>query len=157
MAMQGYTNTLIKNWFLIAQRHLCQLLDGLLELQSSLSSKMGVASQDDSAQPTTSDDEEVPSDDEEGGETSGKATPPSLGKKRTRLWETDERRDYAEVIASGYETLRPYRNDVISKWNEKTKLATGKVTNKVSRCGLDVVYYSPLLVLSSHSWKWIAQ
>ena len=130
---------------LSAQRHLCQLLDGLLELQSTLSSRMsqqkggvareGVVSPGDAA----SSDEEVPSDEEEKGERRGEAMPPLLGpqraaafkRKRPRSWESSGGRDYAEEIAREYETLRPYRNDIISKWNEKTKLATGKITSKV--------------------------
>lgn len=153
-----------------ARKRLCQLLDSVLEMQASLTSKMektgGVSSVCGDSIPPSSD-EEVPSDEEEGGVRRGADTPYSpelrgLSRKRKRLPSRatpGRKRDYAGEIARGYEALRPYRNDIISKWNEKTKLATGKVTSKV---GVVKVWLGPshtfsFLFWCSRSWKWIAQ
>ena len=41
-------------------------------------------------------------------------------------------RQYEEHITRVYDSLKSYRNDVIAKWNSKTRLISGKLTNKVS-------------------------
>lgn len=97
-----------------------------------------------------SSDEEVPSDndDEEEGARREEDTPHlpgirSVSRKRKRPQSRatpGRKREYAGEIARGYEALRPYRDDIIAKWNEKSKLATGKITSKVgvgwnSGCG----------------------
>ncbi len=88
----------------------------------------------------TSSNEEVPSDSEEEGRGGARDSPqpmePELSstrkRKRPGSWKASHgKRDYAGEIASGFESLRSYRAGVISKWNEKTKLASGRITSKV--------------------------
>ncbi len=40
------------------------------------------------------------------------------------------KRVYEEYVAGVHESLRPYREGTITKWNNKTRLTSGKVTSK---------------------------
>lgn len=136
-----------------AHKNLHQLLDSLLDLQDTLASNnkkaqhamtsgIGSESEEKTLRCTTvANDEDIPSDVEEMEKPSDKEESPSLSqlasggsrkRKRTVSSKTfREKRDYAGDIARGHEALRPYCHAVLSKWNEKTKLASGKVTSKV--------------------------
>ncbi|XP_035228895.1 protein AATF-like [Stegodyphus dumicola] len=41
-----------------------------------------------------------------------------------------ENQDYCEILAKRHKSLIPYRNSVIQKWDEKTRLSTGRITQK---------------------------
>jgi protein AATF/BFR2 len=39
-------------------------------------------------------------------------------------------RQYEEILNSNAESLKPFRNSTIEKWNDKTRLATGHLKSK---------------------------
>ncbi|XP_015764097.1 PREDICTED: protein AATF-like, partial [Acropora digitifera] len=84
------------------------------------------------------EDEEIPSDGEDAknecdnddeGETEGKEAVNSLKlpAKRKHQMSTDE---YAEFISKRHEAFKSYRDATISKWSDKTRLASGRLTSK---------------------------
>lgn len=132
---------------LAARKRLCEVLDSLLELQATLASNRepinakGEGSSGNSAPSGSLEDEEVLSDDEASGESEGDDTPArrecasSRKRKRPDDRETSVTRGedyYEEEIARRHRELRPYCDAVISRWSEKTRLASGRVTSKVS-------------------------
>ena len=111
-----------------------QLLDSLLDLQDTLSSRWKEGAQDDATQETSaaSQDEEILSDSEgEGGRERERVGTEGRRRKRKRPSSAGGRRDYEKEISQRHEELRPHWNTVLSKWDEKTKLSSGKITNKV--------------------------
>ena len=44
---------------------------------------------------------------------------------------------YGDLIAKRHSSFEGYRNSTISKWSEKTRLASGKINGKV--CSLSLV------------------
>lgn len=76
----------------------------------------------------TSGEEEIESDSEE----VGGAKPDDSGtRKRKRMETSSAERDYGVEVAEGHKKLRSHCEAVLCKWNEKTKLASGKITSKV--------------------------
>lgn len=67
------------------------------------------------------------SDDEDNGEAGGV----KRHQAKESVTSASKRRCEEEDIAAVYEALLPYRDAVITKWNEKAKLASGKITSKV--------------------------
>eukprot|EP00731_Ephydatia_muelleri_P025280 Em0017g363a len=127
------------------QAMLTQTLDSLLDLQATLLAKVpgGGVGRCPPPQPSSSEDlEEIPSDSEAGdcpdvapevggGSDDATATKQQRKRKRTRDWVLPAgQRQYEEHIARVYDSLKSYRNDVIAKWNSKTRLISGKLTNK---------------------------
>lgn len=82
--------------------------------------------------------EELDSDSEEvGGARGASAAPPEGGTRKRKRGEclkvsSTVERDYEAEIAEGHKKLRLHCDEVISKWSEKARLASGKVTSKVS-------------------------
>lgn len=74
-----------------------------------------------------SSDDEIPSssDEERAGEAQEKRKRPPKRKLKAE--------DIPEFIAKRYSDYRTYRNHILQKWHEKTKLASGKMA-KVSLC-----------------------
>uniref|UniRef100_A0A8C6J1G4 Uncharacterized protein n=1 Tax=Melopsittacus undulatus TaxID=13146 RepID=A0A8C6J1G4_MELUD len=66
-------------------------------------------------------DDEIPSSSDEEKVDKGQEKRRSLPKRKLKLEE------YPEFIAKRYADFRTYRNSVLQKWHEKTKLASGKV------------------------------
>ncbi|XP_074610508.1 protein AATF-like isoform X1 [Acropora palmata] len=84
------------------------------------------------------EDEEIPSDgedakneddnDDEGvTESEEAANSLKLPAKRKHQMSTDE---YAEFISNRHEAFKSYRDATISKWSDKTRLASGRLTSK---------------------------
>ena len=112
------------------------MLESLLELQGTLSSHCQAAggSDGDGAQETSAaEDEEIDSDSEAKGGRERERLAGSGVRRRKRKRESSEgRRDYETEISRQHEELRPHWHSVLSKWDEKTKLSSGKITSKVS-------------------------
>ena len=115
---------------LIACQNLQHLLDSLLDLQTTLHQPSS-ASRDE--------DEDIDSDSEEvGGANDEQSTPPG-GSRSTRKRKRPEGSkgrgstlgDYEAEITERHKKLRSHCDDVISRWSEKMKLASGKITSKV--------------------------
>ena len=118
-------------------------MDGLLSLQASRATKI----RDDNVVggakgAVSSNDEEVASDSgAEGDEQQDTPPVPEPRKRKRGKTLSGCGRDYGADIAERFEALRPYRNSTLSKLSERTKLASGKITNKVGvvlwgRCSL---------------------
>ncbi|GFY49494.1 protein AATF [Trichonephila inaurata madagascariensis] len=74
------------------------------------------------------DDEEIPSEtDEEMDVTSFPDNVEAKGIKRNL-----KKEDYEMVLAKHFKSLIPYRNSVIQKWDEKTKLSSGRTQKSFS-------------------------
>lgn len=85
------------------------------------------------------DDEEIPSDfsDEETETTPTlEVTTDSMNYKHQHIASKKHHNEWAEsredYIAGLHKRFTPYRNETISKWNEKLKIASGKMTSKAS-------------------------
>lgn len=108
------------------------LLESLLDLQTTLSAQHKDGSQQQT--PMKSSDEDIPSDNDEDdreGETVSLPRLKGAGSRKRLAGDWGTKRDYSAEIARGHEGLRSYRDEVISRWNEKIKLASGKITSKV--------------------------
>lgn len=66
-------------------------------------------------------DDEIPSSSDEEQVKKAQEKRRSLPKRKLRMEE------YPEFIAKRYADFRTYRNNVLQKWHEKTKLASGKM------------------------------
>ena len=93
-----------------------------------LSNELGRRGEDASG---SSDDEEISSEDEKGKKEELPSNLPRKSRKRKRSSDSISEGDCEAEIELLHSRLRPYRDAVISKWNEKTRLATGKITSKV--------------------------
>ena len=150
----SFTQVALREIFFLlcpACKSLHQLLDSLLDLQDTLSSRWR-GGDDDTGNETQkmASDEEVCSDSEEESEPRGVkipvATSGSNKRKRRSSWPlSGERRDYEGVISRQHEELRAHRHSVLSKWDEKTRMATGKITSKVSDYEIKVPHKSASL------------
>jgi len=118
-----------------------KLLWTLLDLQEDFLNQVeeGHASSVPQAQASSnggSDEEILSNDEEEEGEMGVKEEEASVlklsvkSRKRKRI--IDSERDCEAEVENLRSRLCPYRNAVIGKWNEKTRLASGKITSKVS-------------------------
>ncbi|KFM74481.1 Protein AATF, partial [Stegodyphus mimosarum] len=115
------------------------LLNNWLDLQSMLLTQnpeisslenTAVNAESKSDEEIHSDDEEIHSDeaDEEMEEES------KMDDIKSDDWKPRKRKaenhDYCEILAKRHKSLIPYRNSVIQKWDEKTRLSTGRITQK---------------------------
>ncbi|KFP43439.1 Protein AATF, partial [Chlamydotis macqueenii] len=116
-----------------AVENCCKALEALLEVLVDLQDELlyqypGTRHLVDGKQSKTDSDDEIPSssDEEQVDKVQEKRrrSPP----KRKLKFE-----DYPEFIAKRYADFRTYRNNVLQKWYEKTKLASGKM-GKASLC-----------------------
>ncbi|GBM87338.1 Protein AATF [Araneus ventricosus] len=91
-----------------------ELINRNKEIISSINS-MDLKKEDDS-------DEEIPSDTEDGMEISNQSN--EMEKKGVKRKNKTE--DYETVLNKRFKSMIAYRNSVIQKWDEKTRIATGK-------------------------------
>ncbi|XP_009081746.1 PREDICTED: protein AATF, partial [Acanthisitta chloris] len=98
------------------------LLNVLVELQDEILYQYpGTRHLVDGKQAKPESDDEIPSssDEEQGDKAQEKRR--ILPKRKLKF------EDYPEFIAKRYADCRTYRNSILQKWHEKTKLATGKM------------------------------
>ena len=61
--------------------------------------------------------------------------------KRQKKWRLENgKHDYERHILKVHEKFIPYRNEIITKWNDKLKLASGKLNSKVRYLSLHCRY-----------------
>ncbi|KFP66468.1 Protein AATF, partial [Cariama cristata] len=115
-----------------AVENCCKALEALLKVLVDLQDELlyqypGTRHLVDGKQSKTESDDEIPSssDEEQGDKAQEKRR--SLPKRKLKM------EDYPEFIAKRYADFRTYRNDVLQKWHDKTKLASGKM-GKASLC-----------------------
>ena len=132
----------------LACRHLHQLLGDLIQLQTLLLTKSKETQHliSGTSQPSSGklsekeeEDEEIPSnsEDEMSGEEEGDNMQfKTAGRRKRKRFDSctipEGERDFEREIDERHGSIRPYRDAVISKWNEKTRLSSGKITSKVS-------------------------
>lgn len=75
----------------------------------------------------SSSDDEIPSSSDEEQVVEAQEKRRRLPKRKLTM------EDYPDFLAKRYADFRTYRNSVLQKWHEKTKLASGKM-GKVSLC-----------------------
>ena len=143
----------LRTSFFSAQKNLKGLLDDLIDLQTILLSKNNLISESKNLiqggdeeissdlEVDTESEEDVPGDlegDPMDSSVSEEDVPGDLengsrshvkGKRKKR--ETSDRKDYGQELERLHLVIKPYRDAIISKWNEKTRLASGKITSKV--------------------------
>ncbi|KAM9257087.1 protein AATF isoform 3-T3 [Cariama cristata] len=109
-----------------AVENCCKALEALLKVLVDLQDELlyqypGTRHLVDGKQSKTESDDEIPSssDEEQGDKAQEKRR--SLPKRKLKM------EDYPEFIAKRYADFRTYRNDVLQKWHDKTKLASGKM------------------------------
>ncbi|XP_074660087.1 protein AATF-like [Tubulanus polymorphus] len=75
------------------------------------------------------DDDEIPSDSDVGEEDDDdrEQKKVSLSSLRKRKYDESE---YPELLSKRHKKFQTYRNEVIQKWNDKTRVSSGKVTSK---------------------------
>ncbi|KAM6315719.1 protein AATF isoform 2-T2 [Podargus strigoides] len=109
-----------------AVENCCKALEGLLKVLVDLQDELlyqypGTRHLVDGKQSKTESDDEIPSSSD--GEQVDKAQ-----EKRRRLPKRKLKlEDYPEFLAKRYADFRAYRNSILQKWHEKTKLASGKM------------------------------
>ncbi len=133
---------------ILGRTELNKLLHSLLDLQKQLLLKNTTTNhilhgsyQSEVSNDCTDNNEEIPSDfsDDESSLPNDANTLPTCDLKRSSKstkrqrnvkneWKNGSHEDYIKKI---HEQFVPYRNDTITKWNEKLKLASGKITSKV--------------------------
>ena len=105
----------------------------------------GTTTNDNSKEATAGfDDEEIPSDfsdNDESPDEHNSTTPitreqvpfaPPRGTTKRRKTRSEwDRSSHELYIQKTHQQFTSYRNDTINKWNEKLKLASGKMTSKV--------------------------
>lgn len=67
-------------------------------------------------------DEEIPSSSESEADKQPEQVEKPVKKKR-------KLNDYSEILSDEYKNYIPYRNSAIQKWNDKTRVASGKMAN----------------------------
>ncbi|XP_009956840.1 PREDICTED: protein AATF, partial [Leptosomus discolor] len=107
-----------------AVENCCKALEALLKVLVDLQDELfyqypGTRHLVDGKQSKPESDDEIPSSSDE--EQVDKEKRRSLPKRKLKL------DDYPEFIAKRYADFRTYRNNVLQKWHEKTKLASGKM------------------------------
>ncbi|KGL98195.1 Protein AATF, partial [Charadrius vociferus] len=104
------------------------LLKVLVELQDELLYQYpGTRHLVDGKQSKPESDDEIPSSSDEEQVDKAQEKRRSLPKRKLKM------EDYPEFIAKRYADFRTYRNNILQKWHEKTKLASGKL-GKASLC-----------------------
>lgn len=89
-------------------------------------------------------DEEIPSDTEDENETENTLVSTEnvadcnkyLFRKRMKL------NDYEKILSENHKSYSDYRNSVIQKWNEKTKIATGKLEKGMNESTLKQIEFA---------------
>ncbi|XP_064021964.1 protein AATF [Pogoniulus pusillus] len=104
----------------------CKALEALLKVLVDLQDELlyqypGTRHLVDGKQAKTESDDEIPSSSDEEQVKKAQEKRRSLPKRKLRMEE------YPEFIAKRYADFRTYRNNVLQKWHEKTKLASGKM------------------------------
>lgn len=104
-------------------KNLLRLLEKLCELQGELLKRCPEYSKGTKANNNVEvSDEEIPSSSESEVEKEPEQIQKPVKKKR-RL------NDYSEILSDEYKNYIPYRNSAIQKWNDKTRVASGKMAN----------------------------
>ncbi|XP_064635610.1 protein AATF-like [Lineus longissimus] len=113
-----------------SQTALKTLLDQLVNLQTALllqnPETRHIVEGHGKPQKNDADDEEIPSDSEIESDDEEKKPAVQARKRKIPL---DE---YPEFLAKRHKDFQSYRNQTIQKWNEKTQLASGKMSSKFS-------------------------
>ncbi|CAD6227359.1 GSCOCG00006128001-RA-CDS [Cotesia congregata] len=121
------------------QNKLCDVLDNLLDLQQKLfksfpetKNLLDQTTADKKIDNQDEDDEEICSDTEEEIEKSEeepeeKSEEPPKKKIKRSL------KDYEKIISDIHKKYTPYRNSVIQKWNDKTRVAAGKMNKNANQ------------------------
>ncbi|XP_027739607.1 protein AATF [Empidonax traillii] len=104
----------------------CKTLEALLKVLVELQDELlyqypGTKHLVDGKQAKAESDDEIPSSSDEEQVDKAQEKRRSLPKRKLKF------EDYPEFIAKRYAELRPYRNSVLQKWHDKTKVATGKM------------------------------
>ncbi|XP_046424743.1 protein AATF [Neodiprion fabricii] len=124
-----------------SQKNLTKLLDNLLNLQSSLlikypETKLLVKNKEasnnasDKEESRDDNDEEIPSDTEEEKEAEEEKKDEEEEERVPR--KKRKVNDYESLLAKNHNLYTNYRNSVIQKWNDKTRIAVGNVNTKGS-------------------------
>lgn len=107
---------------------ICNVLDKLIQLQDLVLKKYpetkNLGKNQGKEDVVAEDDEEIPSDteDEVENEESEGEEPDQVPKKRRKLTE------YEKILKDHHDKYKNYRNGVIQKWNDKTRIAVAKST-----------------------------
>ncbi|XP_071621231.1 protein AATF [Heliangelus exortis] len=109
-----------------AVQNCCKALEALLKVLVELQDELlyqypGTRQLVDGKQAKSESDDEIPSSSDEEQVDKAQEKRRSLPKRKLKLEE------YPEFIAKRYADFRTYRNNVLQKWHEKTKLASGKM------------------------------
>ncbi|XP_072738486.1 protein AATF [Ciconia boyciana] len=109
-----------------AVENCCKALEALLKVLVDLQDELlyqypGTRHLVDGKQSKTESDDEIPSSSDEEQVDKAQEKRRSLPKRKLKM------EDYPEFIAKRYADFRTYRNSVLQKWHDKTKLASGKM------------------------------
>ncbi|XP_042647535.1 protein AATF [Tyto alba] len=109
-----------------AVENCCKALETLLKVLVDLQDELlyqypGTRHLVDGKQSKTESDDEIPSSSDEEQVDKAQEKRRSLPKRKLKM------EDYPEFIAKRYADFRPYRNNVLQKWHDKIKLASGKM------------------------------
>ncbi|XP_061868220.1 protein AATF [Colius striatus] len=109
-----------------AVENCCKALEAMLKVLVELQDELlyqypGTRHLLDGKQSKTESDDEIPSSSDEEQVNKVEEKRRSLPKRKLKM------EDYPEFIAKRYADFRTYRNSVLQKWHEKTKLASGKM------------------------------
>lgn len=109
-----------------AVENCCKALEALLKVLVELQDELlyqypGTRHLVDGKQSKTESDDEIPSSSDEEQVDKAQEKRRSLPKRKLKM------EDYPEFIAKRYADFRTYRNNILQKWHEKTKLASGKL------------------------------
>ncbi|XP_064323795.1 protein AATF [Phalacrocorax carbo] len=109
-----------------AVENCCKAVEALLKVLVDLQDELlyqypGTRHLLDGKQSKTESDDEIPSSSDEEKVDKAQEKRRSLPKRKLKM------EDYPEFIAKRYADFRVYRNNVLQKWHDKTKLASGKM------------------------------
>ncbi|XP_074969253.1 protein AATF [Phalacrocorax aristotelis] len=109
-----------------AVENCCKAVEALLKVLVDLQDELlyqypGTRHLVDGKQSKTESDDEIPSSSDEEKVDKAQEKRRSLPKRKLKM------EDYPEFIAKRYADFRVYRNNVLQKWHDKTKLASGKM------------------------------
>lgn len=111
-------------------------VDGVANGLAQMRDSPGAADEDEEI--PSEEEEDIPNEEGEEDKEEGMAEKRSVtslsmkSRKRKHSSLSEGQRDCEAEVELLHSRLRPYRNTIIAKWNEKTRLATGKITSKVS-------------------------
>ncbi|CAM9723430.1 unnamed protein product [Bubo scandiacus] len=109
-----------------AVQNCCKAVETLLKVLVDLQDELlyqypGTRHLVDGKQSKTESDDEIPSSSDEEQVDKAQEKRRSLPKRKLKM------EDYPEFIAKRYADFRTYRNNILQKWHDKTKLASGKM------------------------------